>query len=283
MATSPLIDVTSLQQELDRVLVIDCRFTLGDATAGYQDYLAGHVPGAVYASLDADLSDLSREGLGRHPLPAAAGFTAMLARRGWKRGQQLVAYDTAGGALAAARLWWMARQLGIEARVLDGGFQAWQQAGATVASGEEALVEAPTASASVNFNPDGQVDYARLEGMRELSSTLVLDARAEARFRGEIEPLDPVAGHVPGAVNRPFTENLDARGYFKPAAQLRDEFGTLLGERPATAVIHMCGSGVTACHNALAMEVAGLHGARLFAPSWSGWVTDAKRAVASGA
>lgn len=280
--TSPLIDVVNLRRELDRVFSVDCRFALGNAQAGHQDYLVGHIAGAVYANLDTDLSDLSRTGLGRHPLPTAANVAAMLVRKGWQPGQQLVVYDTAGGALAAARLWWMARQLGIEARVLDGGFQAWQQAGGAIEQGEVAVgtaIEPPV----LRFDPQGQVDYARLEQLRGGAKTLVIDARAGARFRGEVEPIDPVAGHLPGAVNRPFVSNLDANGCFKSAALLHQEFAALLGEHAAADVIHMCGSGVTACHNALAMEVAGLPGARLFAPSWSGWVTDKARAVVQGA
>lgn len=277
----PLIDATTLREELDGVFIVDCRFALGASEAGHQDYLAGHIAGAAYANLDTDLSDLSRTGLGRHPLPAVADVSAMLVSKGWQPGQPLVAYDTAGGALAAARLWWMARQLGIDARVLDGGFQTWQQAGGVIEQGEVAA-EATAEPPALRFDPHGQVDYTRLEQLRGRAETLVIDARAGARFRGEVEPIDPVAGHLPGAVNRPFADNLDANGCFKSVGLLRQEFAALLGEHAATEVIHMCGSGVTACHNALAMEVAGLSGARLFAPSWSGWVTDTTRAVARG-
>lgn len=277
-----LIDVASLQAlSPDEVLIVDCRHELADPDKGGRDYRQGHIPGAVYANLDRDLSDLSRqaEGLGRHPLPLASTFGKLLSRWGWQTGMQVVGYDAGSGALAAARLWWLLRLAGVrEVAVLDGGYAAWQAAGLPVESGEPA---ARTASrVSLAFDP-GQVllDHDRL---LDTSAQQVLDARAAQRYRGEVEPVDPVGGHVPGALNRPFADNLDEHGRFKPAAQLRGEFADVLGTTAPERVVHMCGSGVTACHNLLAMEHAGLHGSRLYAPSWSGWVSDPARPVATG-
>jgi thiosulfate/3-mercaptopyruvate sulfurtransferase len=263
------------------VLVVDCRFALVDPGKGQRDFLQAHIPGAVYASLDHDLSDLSKQGLGRHPLPDAGAFAQTLSRWGWRTGQRVVAYDDAGGALAAARLWWMLGSAGIGASVLDGGWQAWAAAGLPVEHGPARPSEAT--SLTLHFDPTRViVDYAQLDRLRSEPSALVLDARAAPRFRGESEPIDRAAGHVPGAHNRPFVQNLAAGGSFKPADVLRAEFTAALGGRQPGAVVHMCGSGVTACHNLLAMEAAGLSGSRLFAPSWSGWCSDPSRPVATG-
>ena len=262
------------------ILIVDCRFALADPEQGRRDYLDGHIPGAVYASLDNDLSDLSRqaEGLGRHPLPLESAFNATLARWGWRAGMQVVSYDAAGGALAAARLWWLLRLVGVtQVAVLDGGYAAWLAAGLPVEA--LATVPAPGDTPSLQYDPiQLLLDPAVVE---DLTGPL-LDARAAPRYRGEVEPLDRVGGHVPGALNRPFADNLGADGRFKSAAQLRDEFALLLGTTAPTEVVHMCGSGVTACHNLLAMEHAGLHGSRLYAPSWSGWISNPARPVSVG-
>ncbi|HET6905650.1 MAG TPA: sulfurtransferase [Rhodanobacteraceae bacterium] len=262
------------------VLIVDCRFELSDPGKGEREFLEAHVPGAVYASLDRDLSDLSKPKLGRHPLPDEQAFSRTLSRWGWGPRQRVVVYDDAGGALAAARLWWMLRICSIAASVLDGGWRAWREAGLPVEQGE-ARRRQPT-QVDVHFDPAQVVYYEELERLRTDGSMLLLDARGAARYRGEVEPIDPVAGHVPGALNRPFGDNLDANGRFKSPARLREEFAAVAGDRGPTEVVHMCGSGVTAAHNLLAMEVAGLHGSRLFAPSWSGWVSDPQRAVATG-
>jgi len=263
------------------VLVVDCRKDLADPAKGRRDYLAGHIPGAVYAELDTDLSDLSlqSQGLGRHPLPSAAAFSEVLSRWGWRPGLQVVAYDAASGALAAARLWWLLRLAGERAvAVLDGGYAAWQATGLTAET--TAPPRTPT-TAAVQFDPAQVVlDHTALH---TAPAPLLLDARAAPRYRGDTEPLDPVAGHVPGALNRPFADNLAADGRFKSSAELKSDFLAVLGTRVPTDVVHMCGSGVTACHNLLAMEHAGLAGSRLYAPSWSGWVSDRSRPVAAGA
>lgn len=276
-----LIDALSLRAlPPDQVLIVDCRFDLADPAKGLRDYRAGHIPGAVYASLDEDLSDLSRqaEGLGRHPLPLETAFSALLSRWGWQPGLQVVAYDAAGGALAAARLWWLLRLVGVRgAAVLDGGYPAWLQANLPTAS-DEPEPRNPS-DVQLHYDATQQIDHAALTSALGSPTQVLLDARAAPRYRGEVEPLDPVAGHVPGARNRPFSDNLDAAGKFKPAADLRAEFLDALDTHGPEHVVHMCGSGVTACHNLLAMEHAGLHGSRLYAPSWSGWVSDRARPV----
>ena len=264
----------------EAALIVDCRFALADPNQGERDYLDAHVPGAVYASLDRDLSDLSKSGLGRHPLPDVPVFARTLSGWGWRPGMRVVAYDDAGGALAAARLWWMLRTAGIEAQVLDGGWSAWREAGLPIESG--AVDVAAAQPFALAIHTQAVVYYPELERLRARPSTLLLDAGAAPRFRGEHEPLDRVGGHVPGARNRPFAENLQANGRFKPAGALRGEYVHVLGNHAPRDVIHMCGSGVTACHNLLAMEAAGLSGSRLFAPSWSGWVSDLARPVATG-
>jgi thiosulfate/3-mercaptopyruvate sulfurtransferase len=259
------------------VLVVDCRFDLADPARAARDYAQAHIPGAAYADLNQDLSDLSKHGLGRHPLPEARAFSAVLARWGWTPQLPVVAYDAANGALAAARLWWMLRLVGAhDVAVLDGGFPAWVAAGLPLNAGASQR----TASTVALEYERAQIVYTGdLQAM--LQDMVLLDARAAPRFRGEVEPIDPVAGHVPGARNRPFSDNLAADGRFKPAAQLRAEFESLLGAHAPENVVHMCGSGVTACHNLLAMEHAGLGGSRIYAPSWSGYISDPQRPIAT--
>ena len=261
MNARTLIDAAALNSLLGRsdVLVVDCRFDIADAQRGSRDYAQAHIPGAVYADLDHDLSDLSKRNLGRHPLPDAARFTNALGRWGWTPQTFVVAYDNANGALAAARLWWMLRLIGHEnAAVLDGGFAAWKKA---------AFALTPEQSGRVATRVDADYDAAQIvytdELQRQGSSTLLIDARAAPRYRGDVEPIDSVAGHVPGAVNRPFSDNLIADGTFKPGAVLREEFSALLRTHQPADVVHMCGSGVTACLNLLAMEHAGLAGSRV--------------------
>ncbi|MGA9333218.1 MAG: sulfurtransferase [Rudaea sp.] len=279
MNVQTLIDVRGLE-ELSRsgdVLIVDCRFSLADPEGGALDYAQGHIPGAVHADLNRDLSDLSKTGLGRHPLPEASAFSALLGSWGWQPGMQVVAYDAANGALAAARLWWLLRLVGERnVAVLDGGLQAWTDAGF-------ALTRDPAhrsaTQVTVQFDSAATLDSTALEQAMRNPQTLLIDARAAQRYRGEVEPIDAIAGHVPGARNRPFSENIGVDGRFKAAQKLRAEFEAVLGPHGAADVVHMCGSGVTACHNLLAMEHAGLHGSRIFAPSWSGWIADSKRPV----
>jgi len=280
--TTPLVSAAELAEALPRgdVLVLDCRFDLADAHKGRRDHRDAHIPGAVYADLDNDLSDLSRKGLGRHPLPDDARLSALLSRAGWHSGRRVVACDDANGALAAARAWWLLRLVGeTNVQVLDGGWSAWRAAGLPVESGD--VTPAPS-DVTVRIDGNAVVGYDELQRRLAANEVLLVDARAAPRFRGEVEPIDRVGGHVPGAVNRPFADNLAGDGRFKSADVLRAEFSTLLGTRAPRDVVHMCGSGVTACHNLLAMEHAGLHGSRVFAPSWSGWIDDPSRPVAKG-
>ncbi len=279
----PLISVADLTALIDdgEVLVVDCRKELSSADSGRVAWAAGHVPGAVYADLDHELSDLSKTGLGRHPLPDESAFSKVLSRWAWTPERPVVTYDDAGGALAAARLWWMLRLVGSrQVSVLDGGWSAWKDSGGLI----ECSQQVPAGmEVSVRYDPAQLVNYNALQAGLDAQSILLLDARGAPRYRGEVEPLDRVAGHVPGAQNRPFADNLDDQGYFKSPDSLAREFNKLLGTKAPESVVHMCGSGVTACHNLLAMEQAGLHGSRLFAPSWSGWISDSARAVGVGA
>ncbi|WP_300618012.1 sulfurtransferase [Dokdonella sp.] len=281
-AIRTLVSVPELEALRTRgdVLVVDARFDLSDPGKGERDHAAGHIPGAPYAHLDRDLSDAGKQGFGRHPLPTDATFSAALARWGWRPGLDVVVYDDANGALAAARLWWLLRLAGHDrVAVLDGGFAAWRAAGMPLETG---AVERDATTVQVVLDRGDVVWYDELERRLADRDVLLLDARGEPRYRGDVEPIDPVAGHVPGAVNRPFSDNLAADGRFKAANDLRREFGRLLAGLDAREVVHMCGSGVTACHNLLAMEHAGLGGSRVFAPSWSGWISDPRRPVATG-
>ncbi len=267
----------------DQALIVDCRFDLADPEAGARAYSAGHLPGAVYADLDRDLSDPSgkSEGMGRHPLPDARAFIGTLARWGWRPGLPVVAYDAHAGAIGAARLWWMLRLLGQPAAVLDGGWRAWTDAGlAQEREAPDRPAPHPSALAFANrFDADAMVDSAEMERIVRDHTAIIVDARAPERYRGEVEPIDPRAGHIPGARNRPYSSNLDADGRFKPAVALRAEWQALLAGADPSRVVHSCGSGVSACHNLLAMEHAGLSGSRLYPPSWSGWVSDLDRPI----
>jgi thiosulfate/3-mercaptopyruvate sulfurtransferase len=259
-------------------LLVEASFDLADVEAGRRAFRAGHLPGSVYLHLDDDLSGPKTGRNGRHPLPDRAVFRALLGRIGIGPQTPVVALDRQGG-VYAARLWWMLRWIGhAEVAVLDGGVDAWRQAGG-------ALVETGPVPAPVADYPDrapltAQIDADAL--LRSLGRIRIVDARAAERFRGEVEPIDPVAGHIPGAVNRFHRQNLAADGRFKPAAQLREEFAELLGSDAPASVAHQCGSGVTACHNLLAMEHAGLGGASLYPGSWSEWSSDPARPIARG-
>jgi thiosulfate/3-mercaptopyruvate sulfurtransferase len=276
----PLIDQAAAAAAIAAgARAVDCRFDLGDPGAGQQRYLEGHLPGAVYAHLDRHLSDLSKTGRGRHPLPDAADFARHLSRWGIAPDTLVIAYDQTQSAFAA-RLWWMLRAAGqMEVVVLDGGFDAWCRAGLPVAV--EPALPAPVRR-QVAFDPALAVGADAVEAIRRDPASLLLDARPGPRFRGEIEPLDPVAGHVPGAVNRPLADNLEADGRFKSPATLRAGFESLLGARDPSAVVSMCGSGVTACHTLLAMAAAGLDGGRLYPGSWSEWCGRPGAAIATG-
>ncbi len=262
-------------------IVLDCRHDLMNPEAGRAAYDAGHIPHAQFAHLDHDLSDKrpgpNGEFRGRHPLPEHAAFVETLRRWGVNHSSQVIAYDAHGG-MFAARVWWMLRWVGHEAvAVLDGGLPAWQ-------------AQALPLTADIAARPRGNIDLeaplTRTVSASDLVANLasptriVIDARAQDRFRGENETIDPVGGHIPGAKNRFFKDNLQTDGRFKTAGQLRADFDTLLTS-PQMSIMQ-CGSGVTACHNLLAMEIAGLPGAALYPGSWSEWCADKSRPVATG-
>ena len=282
MTAAPLIAAPELARRLrdPQWVVVDCRFTLTDPEAGRAAYRRAHVPRARYAHLDDDLARAPEPAEGRHPLPSPAEFADRLGGWGISNDSVVVAYDESSGAIAA-RLWWMLRWLGHSASlVLDGGFAAWQAAGLPTVSAEPATVRARFIPS--NPDPDATIDSAGV-AERQAHGGLLVDVRAAPRYRGEHEPIDPVGGHVPHAVNRPFVESLTAAGRFKDPHELRRELLALIGERKPSDVIAMCGSGVTACHLLLAMDVAGLTGGRLFAGSWSEWIKDPARPIKTGA
>lgn len=258
------------------IVIVDGRFALGDPVAGEKAYGNAHIPGALYAHLDRDLSDQGRQDQGRHPWPDAADFTARLGAWGVTRQSQVVAYDDGDGALAA-RLWFLLRALGHRnVAVLDGGWMQWNALGLPV----ESTIHPPQpASYKAQFDMNLLLDAGQVQAHLDRGGMLV-DARAAERFRGEVEPIDRIAGHVPGAINRPYAQNL-SNGRFKSAMQLGEEFRALLAQHKPNEVVAMCGSGVTACHHLLAMEHAGLRGARLFTGSWSGWISDPQRPIAT--
>jgi len=279
MSFTHLITASALASHLGDAnwIVCDCRHDLADYQAGRRAYTQAHIPGARFLHLDEDLSGPKTGVNGRHPLPHPVTFTLRLAALGIDNGKQVVAYDASGG-VYASRLWWMLRWVGhARTAVLDGGIDAWIRAGQPVTA------ELPTIkSATYTPNPNPQLAVTANEVAANLDhhKLRIVDARSPDRFRGENETLDPVAGHIPDAVNRFFRNNLADDGRFKPAAQLNEEFASVLNAHTPANVVHQCGSGVTACHNLLAMEVAGLSGSRLYPGSWSEWISDRKRPVA---
>lgn len=264
-------------------VIVDCRFSLADPGRGRRDYLQAHIPGAVYAHLDEDLSGPKIPGVtGRHPLPTVEATARLFSAWGIGDGVQVVAYDDAGGALAAVRLWWMLRWLGHEpVAVLDGGWQAWQQSDSPVESGEPNHRPSADRPFVVRLRPELLVDSSRVDQMRQDAACLVLDARAAERYRGQNETIDPVAGHIPGATSAPYFANLTPEGTFRPPAELREHYQAVLGAIPTERTAVYCGSGVTSIHNILAMVHAGLGEPRLYAGSWSEWITDPQRPVNS--
>ena len=278
MSYTALVAAATLAAHLDDPawLVIDVRHQLADTGYGECIYAENHIPGAVFLHCDCDLSGPMTGSNGRHPLPAVEKLAARLGEIGIGPQTQVVIYDDAQG-MIAGRLWWLLRWLGHEqVAVLDGGFQAWQAAGRALTT-ELPLLRPTTFTAKVR---DTMVDADYVQAFLQTSRMHLVDARSPDRFRGENETIDPVGGHIPGAVNRFFRENLRADGRFKPAAELRAEWLMVLAGASPEQVVHQCGSGVSACHNILAMEIAGLPGSRLYAGSWSEWCTDCGRPVA---
>ena len=275
------------------VMVFDCTFDLMNPALGPQQFDAVHIAGAVYANLDSHLSaknDLAAASGGRHPLPRRETFAAWLSSIGFTNAHQAVVYDR-NGTNYCGRLWWMLKWAGHEAvAVLDGGLQAWEnlhgEADGAVESTHPTAKPSKAKITPSNFALAGEL--TALEAIDSVAkrvgkaSQTIIDARGAARFRGEVEPIDPVAGHIPGALNRPFTENIGPDGKFKPVEQLKAEFTTLLAGRDPSTVVHHCGSGVSAVPNILAMELAGFDRQALFAGSWSEWCSDPTRPVAQG-
>lgn len=256
-------------------VVIDCRFTLTEPEAGRAAYALGHIPGARYAHLDEDLSGSKNGRNGRHPLPEVQAFAQKLGAWGVDNRTQVVVYDDSFGAIAV-RLWWMLRWLGHDAvALLDGGLPKWQR------EKRPFTADLPKIKTSV-FVPQVRAEMLADTDAVAQGTSLILDARAEMRFIGEIEPLDPVAGHVPGAKNVPFDDNLDMDGTLLSPEELRAQYADYLDGTAPDQVIHMCGSGVTACHNLLALEHAGLKGGKLYAGSWSEWIVDPSHPIAKG-
>jgi thiosulfate/3-mercaptopyruvate sulfurtransferase len=264
-------------------VIVDCRFDLARPEWGAAAYAQGHVPNALYAHLDRDLSSPVTATSGRHPLPVSEAFAATLGGWGIDANVQVVSYDQSNGAYAS-RLWWLVRWAGhARVAVLNGGFAAWQHAGLPIS--QQPGVRQPrrfsASHAPARFVSTAEVADLLATGQLASGERSLIDARAADRFAGQNETLDPVAGHIPGALNHPFAHNLDAQGRFLPAATLRSRWReTLRGQAPSK-VIAMCGSGVTACQNLLALEIAGFEGARLYAGSWSEWIRDAARPVES--
>ncbi|MDH5506757.1 MAG: sulfurtransferase [Anaerolineae bacterium] len=274
-----LISAEKLVEKLNHPdwAIVDCRFSLADPALGSKLYRKAHIPGAVYAHLDDDLSGRVIPGkTGRHPLPEIDEICQTFSRWGISAGNQVVAYDDAGGAIAA-RLWWMLRWLGhTAAAVLDGGWGKWQRNEYAVKQGVESRQARP-------FTPTPReavvVDTQGVLAMRIPVDGMLIDSRRPERYRGELETIDAVAGHIPGAINAPYSENLDANGLFLSQERLKARFELLLGAQRAEQAVFYCGSGVTAAHNILAMAHAGLGEARMYPGSWSEWITDANREI----
>ena len=278
-ALSPLVATDELARHAEW-RVFDCRHDLGNPALGEQQYARAHIPGALFAHLDRDLSAPRTGSNGRHPLPTQQTIAAWLARQGLQRDDFVVAYDAGNGTMAA-RLWWTLRWIGHDAvAVLDGGYAKWVEEERPVSA--EVPAFAPTRYVG-RAQASRAVDASFVENHLGASGMLLVDARAAARYRGEAEPIDPIAGRIPGARNRFCGENLTPEGCFKSAATLRREFGALLGDRAPGEIVHYCGSGVAACHNALAMEIAGFAGSRVYVGSWSEWIADPRRPRAKGA
>jgi thiosulfate/3-mercaptopyruvate sulfurtransferase len=279
MVFRPLITTSELydRSENGASLVFDCRFSLNDTERGRSAYATSHIPGAFYLHLDEDLSGpVSTDRTGRHPLPDPERFAERMSRFGVNPRTRVFVYDDMGGAIAA-RLWWMLRWLGHETvAVLDGGWQAW------CAEGHRVSTEIPVPSSGA-FVPKPDPDATvTAEALSEDPDLRILDARGPERYRGDSEPIDPVAGHIPGAVSAPFKANLDETGHFHSIPDLKNHYLPILDGAPMEKVIVYCGSGVTAAHNILAMDHAGLGRAKLYPGSWSEWITDPDRPVVRG-
>jgi len=278
-----ILSAEILEQHLNEPnwLILDCRFDLNNPLWGSKEYLKAHIPGAFFADLDHDLAGPITPSTGRHPLPDPVEWRKTVSNWGIQADTQVVAYDTTGGSLAAVRVWWLLRAYGHEqVALLNGGLPKWLSENRPV-----------TAAVSLPRNPsvfDGSLNTRLMVSSDELVRLhrdprfRLVDARAAERFRGESEPIDPVAGHIPGAKNRPVAQNLNADQTFKSADQLHNEFSEILGDIQPEQIIAYCGSGVTGGHNLLALEIAGLPGGKLYPGSWSEWIRDPNRPIETG-
>jgi thiosulfate/3-mercaptopyruvate sulfurtransferase len=276
-----LISTTELAAKISdsSCMIFDCRYDLFDAGKGERLYREGHIPGAIYANVDTDLSGEKNGTNGRHPLPSPAAFTAFLARNGVTNNSKIIAYDDVGGQFAS-RLWWLARWIGLtDVSLLDGGVSKW------VADGHALSRDVPVprpAALRGHADPMMALNADEVEAGLKITSTTLIDARAPERYRGEIEPIDPLAGHIAGAKNRFYKENLNTNLTMRAPAEIKAAFASMMNAPHASEVVHQCGSGVTACANIFAMEYAGLTGSKLYAGSWSEWITDPARPVVKG-
>jgi len=280
MTYTTLVSAATLAANLDNPnwRIFDCRFSLADSAAGFKSYRSGHIPGAVYADLNQDLSSPVQPYTGRHPLPNFDSLAKQLGKWGVNNRSQVVVYDDAGGAFAG-RMWWLLRSMGhTQVALLDGGYGHWRKQGLPTTT---ALPKISPSAFRAYLDNRQWLDASQVETGLASRSLILVDARTPERFLGRSEPIDPVAGHVPGALNRPLQSNLDRNGLFLAPDQLRRQFTDLISTFPAERVVHMCGSGVTACHNLLAMEIAGLGGSKLYAGSWSEWIRNRNRRVTS--
>lgn len=274
-----IVTVEQLKQYMDRgdVFVADCRFDLADPEAGQRAYVTDHIPGAIYFHLDEDLSVPATGAGGRHPLPAVADFVALFAARGIGDDMTVVCYDDSGGGMAG-RLWWMLRYIGHErVALLDGGYSSWVRAGFPVT---DVVPSLPAARLTVCLRPDMVATSADVRVLSETGQGVIIDSRAPERYRGEVEPLDPVAGHIPGAVNFPWQDNVDEQSRFLTPTRLQERFSPVSSKETGDIIVH-CGSGVTGCVNVLALKQAGRH-ARLYVGGWSDWCSDPDNPVESG-
>jgi thiosulfate/3-mercaptopyruvate sulfurtransferase len=280
MTYTTLISPTILSNHLDDPVwaIFDCRFSLGDKDSGRRSYLQAHIPGAVYVHLEDDLSAAVIPGqTGRHPLDSPDKVVRAFSRLGIRANQQIVAYDDSGGTIGAARLWWMLRWMGVQScAVLNGGWQAWQQAGLPVCAGDERL---PPSRFDGSPHPELLATAEQTDAIRLKPNWKLLDVRSAERYYGKNETIDPVAGHIPGALNAPYAANLSVDGAMRSKEELHRLYSHLLGPVPASHTVVYCGSGVSAAHTLLAIEHAGLGAARLYPGSWSDWITNPKRPI----
>jgi len=275
MSYTTLISVADLAKHLDdpAFIIFDCRHELTNPESGVKAYAQSHIPNALFAHLDRDLAAPLTGHNGRHPLPDPSVFAEWLARMGVSSDKQVIGYDNAGG-VYSSRLWWMLRWIGHQSvAVLDGGWQAWLAAGQPVS----AEVRVPKPARFAGKPEKSAVDAKYVLEHLQSPDMVLIDARANDRYHGQNETIDPIGGHIPGARNRFFKDNLTPQGFFKSPQQLRDDFKPLVGSGSPEQIVSQCGSGVTACHNLLAMEIAGLRGGRLYPGSWSEWIADPSR------